>query len=76
MDKNPVCVKEPQFSVLTTAFCTTGWVAVQDWPPRFKLNDAVPVPFGVPVTSYCREPLPVANEPPSSVAVKPVTPAD
>jgi hypothetical protein len=52
----------------------TGSVSVQDRPPMFSIKLAVPEPLGIPVIVYTRLPLPLANVPADSVAVRPLTP--
>jgi hypothetical protein len=55
---------------------STVLVSVHDCPPIFNAKLAVPLPPGVPVMVYVKEPAPVANDPATKVAVKPVTPVE
>ena len=50
--------------------------SVQFCPPKLSAKIAVPLMLGVPVIVYTTLPAPVANVPPASVAVKPVTPVE
>jgi hypothetical protein len=49
---------------------------VQERPPILNAKLAVPLPEGVPVMVYIKEPLPLIKVPEANVAVNPVTPVE